>query len=482
MKSIKNNIYLALLFLLLFSVAARAQYDPKKICKVEDGNLVFQLDQHWSDSQKSEISRLFDLDSLLLIKVFEGLPIVFVDSITWNVKVIKPGLVEISKMIEPYVKKNNRVDFRMIDNSWINLPVPGIEETAVYGKNSFTLVNAFSYNDGNACFFLPGYPDARSVYISGSMNNWSTMQSPMQRTDTGWLFCSKLLPGRYSYKYIIDGKWTPDPGNKLKENDTYGSHNSIVFCYNHVFKLKGYTDAKTVVVCGSFNNWNEKELKMTRTPEGWELPVFLREGTHAYKFKVDKQWFTDPANPVIRPDGRGNENSFMAIGDTLVFRLNGFTTAKNVMLAGSFNGWNPGELAMQKDSLGWYLSYVLAKGNYEYKFIADGKWMIDPSNPYSTGGGDMENSFLTFQPNHIFELDTFPNARQVIITGSFNSWSTENYRMKKKDGKWIFPIRLNAGKHTYKFIVDGTWMLDPANELWEENEYGTHNSVLWMGP
>jgi hypothetical protein len=135
---------------------------------------------------------------------------------------------------------------------------------------------------------------------------------------------------------------------------------------------------------------------------------------------------------------------------------------------------------MMKDSLGWFLPYVLAKGNYEYKFIVDGKWIIDPSNPYSTGGGDTENSYITYKPNHIFELDTFPDARQVIITGSFNGWSTENYRMTKMDGKWIFPIRLMPGKHTYKFIVDGNWILDPKNELWEENEYNTHNSVLWM--
>jgi hypothetical protein len=29
-------------------------------------------------------------------------------------------------------------------------------------------------------------------------------------------------------------------------------------------------------------------------------------------------------------------------------------------------------------------------------------------------------------------------------------------------------------------IVDKEWKLDPGNELWEENEYGTGNSVLWI--
>jgi hypothetical protein len=31
-------------------------------------------------------------------------------------------------------------------------------------------------------------------------------------------------------------------------------------------------------------------------------------------------------------------------------------------------------------------------------------------------------------------------------------------------------------------VVDQKWIIDPTNELWEENEYGTGNSVLWIEP
>jgi len=54
--------------------------------------------------------------------------------------------------------------------------------------------------------------------------------------------------------------------------------------------------------------------------------------------------------------------------------------------------------------------------------------------------------------------------------------------MVKEGGKWILPIYLQQGKYTYKFIVDGKWILDPANKLYEGNEYGTDNSVLWVEP
>ena len=53
--------------------------------------------------------------------------------------------------------------------------------------------------------------------------------------------------------------------------------------------------------------------------------------------------------------------------------------------------------------------------------------------------------------------------------------------MKKEGDAWIFPVHLSVGKHLYKFIVDDKWMNDPGNPLWEQNEYGTGNSIIWIG-
>jgi type 1 glutamine amidotransferase len=128
------------------------------------------------------------------------------------------------------------------------------------------------------------------------------------------------------------------------------------------------------------------------------------------------------------------------------------------------------------------LPYVIGSGNYEYKFIVDGKWMPDPANPLTTGTGDYMNSVLTFKPNYIFILKQFTEAQNVIVTGSFNGWKEDSYRMVKKGNIWTCPVYLKPGKYTYKFIVDGRWLLDPANDAWEENREGTGNSVLWIEP
>jgi 1,4-alpha-glucan branching enzyme len=54
--------------------------------------------------------------------------------------------------------------------------------------------------------------------------------------------------------------------------------------------------------------------------------------------------------------------------------------AKKVLLAASFNEWKPVALKRQKD--GSYSATVnLRPGTYEYKFIVDDEWTVDPDNP-----------------------------------------------------------------------------------------------------
>ncbi|NJK97596.1 MAG: hypothetical protein HC905_24225 [Bacteroidales bacterium] len=92
----------------------------------------------------------------------------------------------------------------------------------------------------------------------------------------------------------------------------------------------------------------------------------------------------------------------------------------------------------------------------------------------------MTNSVLAFNPNHTFTLEGFNDAREVIVTGTFNDWNPDGFRMIRNGGTWICPVHLSQGKHLYKFIIDGEWMIDPANRLWEQNEHGTGNSILWI--
>ncbi|MBD0288433.1 MAG: hypothetical protein ICV79_23845, partial [Flavisolibacter sp.] len=230
-------------------------------------------------------------------------------------------------------------------------------------------------------------------------------------------------------------------------------------------------------LAGSFNQWRPRDLSMNRTTNGWVLPLYLSEGTHAYKFLVDGRWIRDERNSNKLPDGKGDFNSFIALGKPYLFQLKGYKNAKEVRLAGSFNQWRDFELIMNKTGDGWALSYVLGPGNYEYQFLVDGARVTDPANPPAVNNG---NSILIIQPNYTFRLKGYNTAEKVFLAGDFNNWNPNSFLMKKVGDEWMLPVHLSVGKHLYKFIVDGKWILDPSNKLWQQNEYGTGNSIVWI--
>lgn len=469
-------------FLLFVAIGLSAQIKPEDAGRILSGKLILTVESDWNTEQRATFSKLFKVDSILLTKLFARDFSYLEDSAGWEVKELHAGKFELAKKLNLDKKSDQLSRAEILTGTYLPPPPPPALSVTneVYGINSFNKYKSFDYSDGLACFVFKGNRQAKKVLLSGSFNNWSTFGQSMQLTDSGWVACLKLSPGKYSYKFIVDGRWTHDPENKRKERDGHKGWNSVVFCDNHKFVLDGFRDAKNVYVAGSFNGWDRRELKMIKTDKGWEIPVYLREGTHAYKFVVDGDWIIDPKNPVSRLDDFGNANSFMAIGDTMYFVLKGFLNAKQVIVSGSFNDWQSSELRMDRTQDGWILPYVLAAGNYEYKFVVDGKWMTDPQNPNTSGTGDFENSILVVKPNHVFVLKGFQNAKEVLITGTFNNWDEKGMRMSSQNGIWLLPINLKQGRYSYKFIVDGQWIIDPDNPYYEENQFGTDNSVLWI--
>jgi hypothetical protein len=81
-----------------------------------------------------------------------------------------------------------------------------------------------------------------------------------------------------------------------------------------------YTNARKVYLSGSFNNWQQRQLEMSRTADGWALPIYLANGTHTYKFIVDGKWVSDEKNKNRLPDGNGGYNSVLRMGNTVTFR------------------------------------------------------------------------------------------------------------------------------------------------------------------
>ncbi len=75
-------------------------------------------------------------------------------------------------------------------------------------------------------------PSATTVNLAGDFNGWSTSATPMSDDDGDgvWTVVIELAPGRYEYKFVVDGgaRWVEDPGNSESVPDPYGGRNSVL--------------------------------------------------------------------------------------------------------------------------------------------------------------------------------------------------------------------------------------------------------------
>lgn len=443
--------------------------------RIEGNNIILTLHEKLPLHEQEAIINGFGLNGLSIDSLWRFGTLGKWAHEGWKVQQNGKGNISVYKPVSALSGKALKGMGAYLPNEMTNLIA---EQTrANYGINNFKKESIKKLPNGKTRFYIGERKEANTVFLSGTFNEWSTLTTPMVRVDSGWIADVILEPGKHCYKFIADGDWFHDSQNRLQEDDGHKGYNSIYFTYNHTFVLKGFQQAKEIVVTGSFNDWNEKKLKMVKTRDSWVLPLYLKEGTHNYKFIVDGKWITDPNNAKQRGDGLGNINSVIELGETSTITLKGFLSAKNVYLAGNFNNWHDKELRMKQTSNGWELPLTLAAGNYEYKFIVDGEWITDPYN--RNFNQESGNSFLAFKANHTFTFKAGNKKyNEVKIAGNFNGWN--GITMTQENNTWKIEVYLPPGKCLYKYIVDGNWILDPANDQWEENEFHNGNSVLWI--
>jgi Glycogen recognition site of AMP-activated protein kinase len=80
--------------------------------------------------------------------------------------------------------------------------------------------------------------------------------------------------------------------------------------------------------------------------------------------------------------------------------------------------------------------------------------------------------------NTTFKLKGYAEAQVVALAGSFNNWNESQLLFAREGDEWVCRVELAPDRYTYKFIVDGNWLLDPSNPETEEDQYGNLNSVL----
>jgi len=241
--------------------------------------------------------------------------------------------------------------------------------------------------------------DIENVVVSGEFNSWSKDKWRMTKINDNVYELRKKLSDftdefSWEFKFVINNAFWAEPSKddpntakatkdgykigrvyNLKMYTAYPSETG-----NAVFKLKGYKDAKKVILSGTFNRWNENVFEMKKTEDGWELKLQLKPDEYQYRFIVDGRWMEDPDNNDKVVNEFGEYNSHLDIKEYTTFKLRGYLNANQVILAGSFNNWNEHEYKMEKTYYGWKYVIPLSGGKHHYKFIVDGEWITDPNN------------------------------------------------------------------------------------------------------
>lgn len=97
----------------------------------------------------------------------------------------------------------------------------------------------------------------------------------------------------------------------------------------------------------------------------------------------------------------------------------------------------------------------------------------------SAGGAGEEQSPCVTRS---FEYEAEGAALESVhVSGSFNEWSEPGTALSydAASDRWSVEIGLSAGKHQYKFVLDGTqWITDPENPDTSADGYGGVNSVV----
>jgi 1,4-alpha-glucan branching enzyme len=78
--------------------------------------------------------------------------------------------------------------------------------------------------------FVLGSHEAEEVYLCGDFNQWIPGSLPMvrHREDHWWEKRLVLEPGRYEYKFIVNGVWIHNPDAPENVLNIHGSLNSVV--------------------------------------------------------------------------------------------------------------------------------------------------------------------------------------------------------------------------------------------------------------
>ena len=110
-----------------------------------------------------------------------------------------------------------------------------LEITAKSGKESRKTILTVAASGGQSAHRFAykaksGTAMPEKVFLAGIFNGWSTDKTPLSGPNENGEYSVEvpLQPGKYAYKFVVNGKWTIDPANPETEDNGMGDKNSVV--------------------------------------------------------------------------------------------------------------------------------------------------------------------------------------------------------------------------------------------------------------
>lgn len=184
---------------------------------------------------------------------------------------------------------------------------------------------ARTYQVGDSVFFEYLCSESDAVSVAGTFNEWDTTANPMALVSPGlWRAEIPLKPGRYRFKYFVDGaEWALDDEASVEESDgivdsvliVIPSAETVPPAEGTEFIYRSET-AESVSVVGAFNHW-KPDANPLSDPSGsgeWRTTIYIPPGEYIYMFVIDgTEWRADPEAEHFVPDNFGGENSMIIV-------------------------------------------------------------------------------------------------------------------------------------------------------------------------
>lgn len=265
-------------------------------------------------------------------------------------------------------------------------------------------------------------PEADEIRLTGSWIDWDDDGIKMKPDKDGtWKTKVTLPPGVYSYKFIVDGRWIPDPDIDEQVPDGMGGYATPLIVKGKKLGIKEYeVEGQTIIfsldrpglydvrVTGSWMGWDDDGIPMKPDKgDRWAAAVPLPAGFHAYKFYVNDEWMPDPDVDEMVEDRMGGWASPLVVqprgkDKVLIKFLHDRPDIDDMRITGCWTDWDRKGLPMYKGEDGvWFTYLAFTPGTYEYKFYMDGKWVADPDTPekrVSDGKGGYMTRFVVKPP------------------------------------------------------------------------------------